>query len=73
MHFTSPYLSQITKFNPKMQGFKRVLELNCKQKKPEQLIFFSRLSNVKNLVLSNVFEYLRNVIQWYKNSFFSKK
>ena len=25
-----PYLGQITKFNLKMQGFKRVLDLNCK-------------------------------------------
>ena len=33
MYFTSPYLDQITKFNPKMQDFKRVLDLNCKQKK----------------------------------------
>ena len=33
MYLTSPYLSQITdKFNLKMQSFKRVLDLNCKQK-----------------------------------------
>ena len=32
MHFTSLYQGQITKFNPKMQDFKRVLNLNCKQK-----------------------------------------
>ena len=29
-YLTSPYLGQITKFNPKMEDFKRVLDLNCK-------------------------------------------
>ena len=67
MHFTSPYLGQIThKIYPKMQDFKRVLNLNCKQKRrTEQFNFFNWLSNVKNLVLSNGSEYERNVIQWY--------
>ena len=33
MYFTSPYLDQILiKFNPQMQDFKRVLDLNCEQK-----------------------------------------
>ena len=31
----------------------------------KQFDFFSWLSNVKNLVLSNGSEYLRNVIQWH--------
>ena len=38
----------------------------------EQLKFFDWLSNVKNLVLSNGSEHVRNVIQWDLNSFFSK-
>ena len=29
MHLAFPYLDQITKFSPKMQDFKRVLNLNC--------------------------------------------
>ena len=33
MHVTYPYQEQITKFNPKMQDFKSVLDLICKQKK----------------------------------------
>ena len=36
MHFTSPvpptWAKSLTKFNPKMQDFKRVLDLNCKKK-----------------------------------------
>ena len=55
----------LTKFKPKMLDFKHVLDLNCKQKEDEQLNFFNWLSNVKNLVLSNGFEHVRNVIQWY--------
>ena len=30
MQLSSPYLGQITKFNTKMQDFKRALDLNCK-------------------------------------------
>ena len=35
MYFTSPptWTKSLTQFNPKMQDFKRVLDLNCKQKK----------------------------------------
>ena len=34
MYFTSPtWAKSLTKFNPKMQDFKRVLDLNCQQKK----------------------------------------
>ena len=33
MHFTSPtWAKSLTKFNPKMQNFIRVLDLNCEQK-----------------------------------------
>ena len=32
MYFTSPtWAKSVTKFNPKMQNFKRVLDLNCKK------------------------------------------
>ena len=34
MYFTSPtWAKSLTKFNLKMQDFKRVLDLNCNQKK----------------------------------------
>ena len=55
-----------------MQDFKHVLDLNCKQNRTEQLGFFNRLSNAKNLVLSNGSKYGRNVIQRYYNSFIFK-
>ena len=45
------------------QDSKRVLGFNCK-KRIEQLNFFDWLLNVKNLVLSNGSELVRNVIQW---------
>ena len=66
------WAKSLIKFNPKMQDFKRVLDLNCKQKGTEQLNFFTRLSNVKNLVLLNGSEYVRNAIQIKSNSFFFK-
>ena len=53
------------KFNPKVQNFKHVFDLNCKQTRIEQLNFFNWLSNVENLVLSNGSEYVRNVMQWH--------
>ena len=63
---TSPsWAKSLTKFNPKMQDFKRVLDLNCKQKEDRATKFFQLASNVKNLVLLNGSEYVRNVIQWY--------
>ena len=34
------------------------------KRRTEQINFFNWLSNVKNLVLSNGFEYVQNVIQW---------
>ena len=39
----------------------------------KQFVFFNWLSNVKNLVLLNGSEHLRNVIQWHKNSFSFQK
>ena len=47
--------------------------LIASKKRIEQLLFFDWLSNVKNLVLSNGCELLRNVIQWDQNSFFFQK
>ena len=55
----------LIKFNHKMQDFKRVLDLNCKQKEDRTTYFFNWLSYVKNLVLSNGSENVQNVIQWY--------
>ena len=55
-----------------MQDSKRVLGFNCK-KKIEQLNFFDWLWNVKNLVVWNGCELVRNVIQWDLNSFFFSK
>ena len=53
-----------SKFYTIMQDFKRVLEFNFASKRRiDQLNFFDWLSNVKNLVLSNGSEYVRNVIQ----------
>ena len=67
------WAKSLTKFNPKMQNFKRVLNLDiARKRRTEQLNFLTWLSNVKNVVLSNGYEYKRNVIQWYQNSFFSK-
>ena len=65
-----PNHSQL-KFDTIMQDSKRVLDFNCKRM-IEQLNFFDWLSNVKNLVLSNGCEHVRNAIQWDLNSFFSE-
>ena len=73
------YLTSLTsakslrKVNIKKQDFKRVLELNCSKRRTEQFNFFNWLLNVKNLVLSNSSEHVRNVIQWHLNSFFLQK
>ena len=53
------------KFNTKMQGFKRILDLNCRKRKIKQLTFFNWFSNVKNLVRSKGSEHMRNVIEWH--------
>ena len=45
------WAKSLTKFNPKMQDIKRVLDLNIASKRrTKQLSFFSWPSNVKNLV-----------------------
>ena len=55
----STWANPHTKFNSKMHDVKRVFDLNCKYNEDCIIKFFSDwLSNVKNLVLSNV-------IQWY--------
>ena len=57
-----------------MQAFKRVWTLIASKRRIEQLNFFDWHSNVKNLVLSNGCEHVRNVIQWDQNSpFFQKR
>ena len=55
-----------------MQDSKRVLGFNCKRR-IEQLNFFKRLWNVKNLVIWKGSKLGRNVIQWDLNSFFFQK
>ena len=50
----------LTKFNPKILGFKRVLE---GKRRFKQFNFFNRLLNVKNVVLSEGSEHVRIVIQ----------
>ena len=47
--------------------------LIARKRRIEQSKFFDWLFNVKNLVLSNGCEHVRNVIQWDQNSFFSQK
>ena len=59
MYHDFPDLGQVTKFNPKMQDFKRVFDLTWNKGSD----FFSWLSNIKNFVLLNGSENLRNVIQ----------
>ena len=48
-----------------MQDFKRVLDLIASKRRTEQLNFLNWLPNVKNLVLSNGSENVKNKIQWY--------
>ena len=70
MYLDSPDYGQITKFNPKMQDFKRVLYLTWSKERD----FFNRLSNIKNFALSNGSKNVRNVIRIaLKLPFFSKK
>ena len=52
------------KFYSIMQDFKVFWTLIASKRKIEQLNFFDWFSNVKNLVLSNGCEHVRNVIQW---------
>ena len=64
MYLTSPtWAKSLTILGPKMQDFKRVLDLNCKVKGWLNILIFSvGFSNVKNLVLSNGFEQVQIVI-----------
>ena len=54
-----PDLGQVTKFNPKMQDFKCVLDLISSKGSD----LFNWLSNIKKFVLSNGSENVRNVIR----------
>ena len=54
-----PDSGQITKLNPKMLDFKRVLDLTCSKGSD----LFNWLSNRKNFVHSNGSENVQNVIQ----------
>ena len=54
----SPDLGQITKFNPKMQAFKRVLNLTWNKGRD----FFNWLSNLKTFDFLNGSENMRYVI-----------
>ena len=54
-----------TKSNSKVQDFKYVFGLNCKQTENWTTLKFNWFSNVENLVLLNGSEYVRNVIEWY--------
>ena len=62
MYLDFPDLGQVTKFNPKMQDFKRVLDLTW-SKGSDFFNFFNWLSNIKNFVLSNGSENVQNVIR----------
>ena len=59
MYLDFPDLGQVTKFNPKMQDFKRALELTLSKGSD----FFKWLSNIKNFVLLDGSENVRNVIR----------
>ena len=54
-----PRPGQVAKFNPKMQDFNRVLDLTWSKGRD----LFTWFSNLKNFVLSNGSENVRNVIQ----------
>ena len=56
MHRASPDLGQVTKFNPKMQNFKRVSDLTSSKVRD----FLNWLSNLENFVFSNESENFRN-------------
>ena len=58
MYLDFPDVGRVTKFNPKMQDFKRVLDLTWSKGSD----FFNWLSNIKNFALSNGSENVRNVI-----------
>ena len=58
--YLSPELGQLTKCNPQMQDFNCVLDLTWSKGRD---IFFNWLSILKNFVLSNGPENVRNVIR----------
>ena len=64
-----PWLGQVTKFNPKMQDFKRVLDLTWSKGRD----LFNWFLNLNNFVLSNDSENVRNVIQMALNKPFFLK
>ena len=59
MYLDYPDLGQVTKFNPKMLGFKCVLDLTWSKGSD----LFNWLSNLKNFVLWNGSENMGSVIQ----------
>ena len=65
---SSTWAKPLTKFNPKMQDFKCVLDVNCKRG-IEQFNFsigFQMLKIAQMLkILSNGSKHVRNVIQWH--------
>ena len=69
MNLDFPDWGQVTKFNPKMQDFKRFLDLTWGKGSD----IFNWLSNIKNFVLSNGSENEQTVIRIaLKNHFFPK-
>ena len=75
MCLTYPYMDQITynqNFTPQCKILNVFWTLIASKRRIEQLNYFDWLSNDKNLVLSNGFDHVRNVIQWDLNRFFSK-
>ena len=58
------WAKSLSKFNPKMQILNVFWTKIASKRRTKQFNFFNWLSNVKNLVLSNGSEYVRNVIQW---------
>ena len=59
MYLDFPDMGQVTKFNPKMQDFKRVLELTLSKGSD----FYKWLLNFRNFVLSDGYENMQNVIR----------
>ena len=62
-----PYMDQNTynqNFTPQCKILNVFWTLIASTRRIEQLNYFDWLSNVKNLVLSNGFEHVQNVIQW---------
>ena len=75
MHFASPtWAKSLTKFNPQIQDFKRVLVWSVSKGKSHQFDFFNWLSILQILVILNGSKNVRNVIQMaLKELFFPNK